>query len=178
MRKLLLLLLFVPFIAQAGWLSQAENPEKPVEVIFEVPGVSKDDLFTRSKTWIAETFVSGKSVLDSAERESGTIIAKGYIKKPCDGFLNCMATGNNKIGFTMRIDTKDGKVRTTYSNFTVFHPGTTGSVVGNVYTPGTDPSETPIHVQGVLDDAHKGVMALSEELKAYLQKETTSKNDW
>ncbi|MBA4381814.1 MAG: hypothetical protein C0406_04540 [Sideroxydans sp.] len=163
--------------ANAGALSMAEGVDKPVEVIFEVSNVQKDDLFIRSKTWVSETFVSGKSVIDSAEKETGTIIAKGYIDRACEGMFDCLANGGNKVGFKLRIDTKDGKVRTTYTNFTILRPAESGRMVGNVYVSGSGEEERPVVIQGDLDAAVKGAMQLSDSLKAYLSKET-EKSNW
>lgn len=161
----------------AGALSMAQDVDKPVEIILEVSNVLKDDLFIRSKMWVAETFVSGKAVIDSAEKETGTIIAKAYIDRICEGMFDCMGNGRNKVGFKLRIDTKDGKVRTTYTNFTILRPAETGRMVGNVYASGSNEEERPIVLQGDLDAAVKGVKQLSDALKEYLSKET-AKSNW
>lgn len=159
-------------------LSRSEDAGKPVEIIMEIPGHTKDQLFSSTKVWIAETFVSAKTVIDEADKESGRIVAKGSIGRPCGGWLDCMANGKNSIGFTMRVDLKDGKVRTTYNNLVIIRPATNGSVVGSTYTPGTADSEIPAVLQDDRDAAKNGVTGLSKSLETYLMKETSASKDW
>lgn len=126
------------FISIGGCADMERSPDAgaPIDFVLETPNKSKDQLFSASKSWIAETFVSGKTVIDDADKDSGRIIAKGRIKKPCDG-MQCMGTSDWLIGFTLRIDTKDGKIRTTYTDPTIITPPTSGSLVGLTYIAGS-----------------------------------------
>ena len=169
--KLTILAILISLGGCAG-MERATDSDKPVEFVLEAPNKTKDQLFSASKSWIAETFVSGKSVIDDADKDSGRIIAKAIIKKPCDG-VQCALESGWKIGFTLRIDTKDGKIRTTYTNPIIITPSTSGSLVGSTYVSGSQGSERPISLRGEFDDAKKAFRALSDELQSYVTNEST-----
>ncbi|WOE32745.1 MULTISPECIES: DUF4468 domain-containing protein [unclassified Acinetobacter] len=88
-----------------------------VEVI-EVPNKTKDQIFEGSKIWIAQSFKSANNVIQYADKDSGSIIGKGNIQYPCDGFIDCGAFGNDKVNFTIKIDSKDNKARVAISDIT------------------------------------------------------------
>ena len=177
--KLIKLCVLAVLIALSGCASmeRVENAGKPIEFVLDVPGKTKDQLFSASKSWIAETFVSGKTVIDDADKDSGRIIAKGNIKKPCSG-MQCIAESEWIIGFTLRIDIKDGKLRTTYTNPTVITLPEAGHYVGLTYIAGSSGSESPVSLRGELDDATKGFKSLSDELKNYALKEAAANSNW
>ena len=88
-----------------------------VEVI-DVPNKTNDQIFEGSKIWIAESFKSANNVIQYADKETGSIIGKGSIQYPCDGFTDCGAFGNDKVNFTIKIDSKDNKARVNISDVT------------------------------------------------------------
>ncbi|MDR8335095.1 hypothetical protein FPK31_20050, partial [Acinetobacter baumannii] len=56
------------------------------------------------------------------DKASGTIIGKGNMRYPCSG-MECLAmTGNERVDFTVRVDTKDGKMRVGYDGLTYSAP--------------------------------------------------------
>jgi hypothetical protein len=119
MKKLMLLIFAVSLFGCAG-MEQAKDADKPIELIFDAPGKTKDQLFSATKSWIAETFVSAKAVIDDADKDAGRIIAKGRVVSPCKQGMGCLLT--KYIAFTLRIDMKDGKARMTFSNLSVISP--------------------------------------------------------
>lgn len=165
-------------ISGCAGMEVAKNADQPIEIVQDAPGKTKDELFSASKSWLAETFVSGKAVIDDADKESGRIIAKGRIPRPCNQGLDCMANNGHMIGFTLRIDTKDGKIRTTYTNLTNIFPPHSGSLVGTVYTPGSYESALAIKLQGDLDAANTGLTALSSSLQQYVTKDSAASKNW
>lgn len=86
--------------------------------IIEVPNKSKDQIFEDSKIWIAQSFKSANNVIQYADKDTGSIIGKGNIQYPCDGLIDCGAFGNDKVNFTIKIDTKDNKARVTINDVT------------------------------------------------------------
>jgi len=96
------------------------SPEPLVQVIqvVEIDGQKKEQLFDSSKIWMAEAFKSSNNVVQYADKESGSIIGKGNIQFPCEGFIDCGAFGNDKVSFTIKIDTKDNKARVSFSDIT------------------------------------------------------------
>lgn len=174
MKKLILIVVALVMTGCAG-MERAEDADKPIEFVLEVPGKTQEQLFSASKSWIAETFVSGKSVIDDADKDSGRIIAKGRVKHPCEAASAC---GSDSIGFTLRIDIKDGKIRTTYTNATDITPPTSGYRYGLTYVAGTPETEHRIWMVGHLTDAKKAFKSLSDELQRYAASESVGSKSW
>ena len=174
MKKLMVMVVMLVMAGCAG-LDRAPDANKPIEFVLDVPGKTKDQLFSASKSWIAETFVSGKSVIDDADKDSGRIIAKGRIKHPC---VKGFACGDKLIGFTLRIDTKEGKLRTVFTNPTVYTPPKSGHMLVLTYIKGTPEGEYSIWADGDLADAKKAFGVLSDELQRYIASESVGAKSW
>ena len=172
----LLAILLIGTLFGCAGMERATDANKSIEFVLEAPNKTKDQIFSASKSWIAETFVSGKSVIDDADKDSGRIIAKGRIKHPCIQGTGCIL--GKMIGFTLRIDAKDGKIKTTYSNPTVISPPTSGYSIGLAYTPGSPESENAIWMRGDMEDAKKAFQDLSGELKSYVANESAGTKNW
>ncbi|MFV4924756.1 DUF4468 domain-containing protein [Acinetobacter baumannii] len=63
-------------------------------------------------------FKSANNVIQYSDKSTGSIIGKGNIPYPCDGFIDCGAFGNDKVNFTIKIDTKENKARVTINDVT------------------------------------------------------------
>lgn len=87
---------------------QSYTPVESAKVV-AVTGVNQKALFQKSRQWFSEYFVSGESVVDYEDAQAGTIIGKGVGKIGSDP-LGIIAY---KIRFTIRIDTKDGRMKIT-----------------------------------------------------------------
>ena len=82
---------------------------KPSEVkgatkVVEVPGASKDEIFVRAASWMAETFNSSKSVTQYSDKEAGIIKGKYVIDFP-------QLTAQGLCDATITIECKDEKCR-------------------------------------------------------------------
>jgi hypothetical protein len=162
----------------AGCAGMERSPEagKPIEFVMDAPGKTKDQLFSSSKAWIAETFVSAKAVIDDTDKDAGRIIAKAAIKHPCGA--GSYACGNEYINFTLRIDTKDGKIRTTYTNVSAYSPATGGHFVGLTFIEGTPESRHDLWMAGELADANKAFKDLSDSLLAFTTADAAASKSW
>lgn len=174
MKKLMVVAVMLMMAGCAG-MERAADADKPIEFVLDAPGKTQAQLFSASKSWIAETFVSGKTVIDDSDKDSGRIIAKGRVKHPCEKSFAC---GNELIGFTLRIDTKDGKLRTTYTNPTTIRPATSSSLVGMTYIAGSPSTESAIATTGNLEDAKKAFKDLSDSLQRYATNESATGKNW
>ncbi len=78
-----------------------------IESIVNVPNQDQKSLFKKTRQWFSQYFVSGESVIDYEDQESGTIIGNGIASNGTDSF------GLISYGFkyNIRIDTKDNKFR-------------------------------------------------------------------
>lgn len=108
-------------VGLVGCVTLPTPTEKKMEDITEVvniPDKSKDQIFEGSKIWIAQSFKSANNVIQYADKEVGSIIGKGNIQYPCDGFIDCGAFGSDRVNFTIKIDSKDNKARVVISDIT------------------------------------------------------------
>lgn len=106
--KLLLCLLFAPFFSFA----QNKLPEKDGKVIYEevdsMPGIEKDELYSRSKIWLVNTFKSAKDVVQLDDKQSGQLIGKGNFQYE---YVVLLTSGTWICSFTLQIDCRGNKAR-------------------------------------------------------------------
>lgn len=79
--------------------------------------ISKPELFVFAKTWMANTFVSSKSVIEMEDKDAGIIIGNGVFTKRLNGAFGNQL-GLDVIFFTITINVKENKYRCILSNFT------------------------------------------------------------
>ena len=98
-------------ILLCGCMSLEKVPpeQRSVQRIHEI-NLRQNQIFDKSLEWMARTFVDSKEVIELKDREGWKIIGKGITDFLAGGIakINCR--------FTMVIDIKDGKYRTTYEN--------------------------------------------------------------
>lgn len=118
MKKILVLGLVMGLVGCATMPTPTDKKMNDLVEVIEVPNKTKDQIFEGSKIWIAQSFKSANNVIQYADEDSGSIIGKGNIQYPCDGFIDCGAFGNDKVNFTIKIDSKDNKARVSISDIT------------------------------------------------------------
>lgn len=99
------------------------DPDFSFTKIMDVPKFEKSQIFNRSEEWVALTFNSGKSVIQVKNNETGRIIGRGVITVQ----KNRMSAFES-YKFTMIIDSKDGKSKVRFYNFTEVELGGSPSV--------------------------------------------------
>lgn len=113
----------------ASIVEASKNPLKEYSEIIDVQDMPKEKIFDSSKQWLAKAFKSSNNVIQYADASSGTIIGKGNIKYPCQGFNDCLQYEGGIVQFTLTIDTKDNKAKLSFSDLSVSTPTTyTGGV--------------------------------------------------
>lgn len=160
--------IFFAMIALTGCAGLEPAKESSIESVIDVPGRTKEQIYSATKIWIAETFNSAKAVIEDDDKESGRVIGNGLIQYPCSGFA-CFAKEDWKLGFTMRVDIKDQKFKITFLNLRFSMPP---SRSGMFFVPGTERNV----LQGEFDDARPALLALSEQLRAAIEKEQAKAN--
>ena len=145
------------------------EPNQPFEKVFEVPGHTRDQIFTSTKIWVAENFRSSKAVVEYESKEEGTLIGNGIIPYPCSGAFDCLGKPDWKVRFTMRVDMKDDKFRLTFSNVNLTWPPAFRSGISTAAYDG------PIHRQKDRDKVQAALLALGPQLQAAMT--TAVKND-
>jgi hypothetical protein len=77
--------------------------------------LSSGEIFDKSQEWLALTFVDSKAVIESANRDTGKIIGAGATS------ISPMTMLNIPVRFTIIIEAKEGRYRTTYTNYVAYH---------------------------------------------------------
>lgn len=114
-------LLVAPGLADAKRPEPITDEERTIVQVYEAPGFTKDQLYTTARMWIAQNFKSAKAVIEYENKDEGTIIGNGNIPFPCKGF-DCLGFGDTRVPFTMKVETKDGKIRITFTNINMAWP--------------------------------------------------------
>lgn len=119
MKKLLLTLFIVApalSMAQAIVLPRDSTTKQiSFQEVVQVPGATKDELYTRAREWFAKTFKSSKDVIQMDDRIAGKIIGKGS----GNGLTgNILLITSFWLNYTVSITIKDGRYRYEITDFT------------------------------------------------------------
>lgn len=93
-----------------GQWSLDDNNNVTYQRIVEVPDVNKDELFSRAQNYFIYNYGSGKSVIQTQDKEKGQIIGKGIYDR-----LHTFSNGTGWVCLgtwhIIRVDVKDGRAR-------------------------------------------------------------------
>jgi len=121
MKRLFILLLFFPLYAISQKTNVDEKSEVPSPFEFRLVdslSLSRSDIYTRLRTFVAIAFNSAKNVIQMDDKESGKIICKGIMNP----ILKYRLMGDTvkfkgNVKFTLQIDVKENKYRCIMNNF-------------------------------------------------------------
>lgn len=88
--------------------------------IYKIPGKTKDQLFDRALLWFADEFKNSKSGIQYQNKETGTIIVQ------CEDLISFVVS--YPVFYTLKIEVKDNKVRTTYDKIKVMNVPRTSDI--------------------------------------------------
>jgi hypothetical protein len=76
--------------------------------------LTKNEIYDKSLEWMAQTFSGSREVIELKDKDSGKIIGKGITS-----FRGKIGIGSTNVlcRFTLIVEAKDNKYRTTYNNF-------------------------------------------------------------
>jgi len=122
MKKILLLFLIILFgtfsYAQTakemlneiqGKWQLDDNKNVTVFKVIEAPGLKKEEIFNRALNYFTYNYVSGKSVIQTQDKENGLIVGKGIYNNVHIGIS--LLTTYVDAYHILRVDVKDGKAR-------------------------------------------------------------------
>ena len=112
-------ILFAAALLAGGATDAQSPPPLSVSSISEAPGKTKAQVCRAARDWVAASFVDSKAVIEVFDPDAGTIIGKGRV------VMHGYAYTPFNVGFTMKIDCRDGKVRATFDGFTMHTQGHT-----------------------------------------------------
>lgn len=109
MKKYLLILLLLPFSLFAQDFPLDSITQRVVYKAVVPAEATKDQLYTRSRTWFAKTFQDADKVLTLEDKEAGQLIGKGFSPVAFRG-------ETFRIWFSLVVECKDNKYRYTFEN--------------------------------------------------------------
>lgn len=150
------------FIFAMGCVAQQYQPIETTEVV-KVSNQDQKAIYNKTRQWFSQYFVSGKSVVDYEDPETGTIIGNGIARIGSDTF----GLIQYKIKYNIRIDTKDGKFRAITT--IIEHTNTDSSSTYTVHNVSEERTNDAInHVSKIVND-----------IKAYVtDKKHKSDSNW
>tara|TARA_R100000789_G_scaffold64671_2_gene61109 strand:- start:783 stop:1274 length:492 start_codon:yes stop_codon:yes gene_type:complete len=104
----------VTTLAGCGTMTAAPESDLTYQQVHEVE-LSQGEIFEKAQEWLAITFVDSKEVVEVASPDTGTIIGKGIVQISPTGIVGI------PVRFTVRIDTKEGRYRSTYTNYVAYY---------------------------------------------------------
>lgn len=124
MRKLILAMLLSVVGTSNTYAAKGDVLEGNIQQVIELPNLSKENIYSGSRQWVATTFRDSQSVIQMDDKADGIIIGKGNFKYPCSGSWMCSAFQNDIVKFTVKIEAKDNKARITFSDIRRYSPPT------------------------------------------------------
>jgi len=113
-----ILCFFVCILSVVAFASCASMPVAPMEdrsmqKVHDID-LTKNEIYDKSLEWMAQTLSGSREVIELKDKDSGKIIGKGITS-----FRGKIGIGSTNVlcRFTLIVEAKDNKYRTTYNNF-------------------------------------------------------------
>lgn len=132
MKKLIAASVFGLAIANPAHAAKGDVLESQIQEVIEFEGISRDKIYSGSRQWVAQAFKSAQDVIQMDDKDSGVIIAKGNMQYPCSGSWLCSGYNDARVKFTLKIESRDGRARVTFSDIVHYSPT---SYAGGFKTP-------------------------------------------
>jgi hypothetical protein len=81
------------------------------DAVIQTPGLTKEQIISKSQIWIAKNFRSAKNVIDFVDINEGIITGNAITSAPIVG------AGLHDMMYNFTIQAKDGRFKISYSNF-------------------------------------------------------------
>ncbi|WP_202740557.1 DUF4468 domain-containing protein [Acinetobacter sp. 'aerobic (ED)'] len=161
------LILIGSFLVLTGCATTPQKPAEPVkfEKIYQIDGLNQAQVYDGARQWFATAFRSANAVIQYEDKTTGSIIGKGNMAYRCSGFADCMTvTAGDRVDFTVRVDTKDGRMRVGYDNLTHYKPAQ--MINGVRYSETNRPiTEGYPSAKIIVDELNKSSDAMAEKIK-------------
>jgi hypothetical protein len=152
--------LSVTVLASCASMPVAPMEERSVQKVHEID-LTKNEIYDISLEWMARTFYDNKEVIEIKDKENGKIISKGIVRfKGKIGWFSA----DIPCRFTLTVEAKDNKYRTTYNNFVALHGESQSRPV-------------PLEEKAYVDAVKAKLAIIDEDLFGYLKK-YKSNPDW
>jgi hypothetical protein len=123
--------------------------------------LTKNEIYDTSLEWMAQTLSGPREVIELKDKDNGKIIGKGITS-----FRGKVGIGSTNVlcRFTLTVEAKDNRYRTTYSNFV--------GLWGESYS-----RPEPLEQKEYLDAVKSKLTRIDDDLYNYLKK-SKSNNKW
>jgi ethanolamine ammonia-lyase large subunit len=122
--------------------------------------LTKNEIYDASLEWMAQTLSGPREVIELKDKDNGKIIGKGITS-----FRGKIGIGSTNVlcRFTLIVEAKDNKYRTTYNNFV--------GLWGESYN-----RPEPVDKKEYIDSVKAKLALLDEDLYNYLKKSKSNAN--
>jgi hypothetical protein len=122
--------------------------------------LTKNEIYDASLEWMAQTLSGPREVIELKDKDNGKIIGKGITS-----FRGKIGIGSTNVlcRFTLIVEAKDNKYRTTYNNFV--------GLWGESYN-----RPEPVDKKEYIDSVKAKLALLDEDLYNYLKKSKSNTN--
>ena len=107
--------IITPSIAQEGvTLKTNDNGNKYLQEVIDLPGQSKDAIYTAAYTWFAKNFNDSNTVIKHSDKDQGIIVGNGTASIYFTyNTMNINVPINGTLNYNIQVDVKGNKVRFT-----------------------------------------------------------------
>lgn len=150
--------------ASAKRPAQLTDEDRTVVQVYEAPGYTSDQVHTAARMWIAQKFESAQAVIEYENKEEGVIIGNGLVSYPCTGGFACSIRAEAwRVAFTMKVESKDGRFRVTFTNVRLAVPAYNYTAAREV--PIADPKDM-VNIRAKLLDLGNEIVASMDQVQA------------
>lgn len=167
MKKILLCVALGSGVVLGGCATAPQQPSEPVkfEKVYQIEGLNQAQIYDGARQWFATAFRSANAVIQYEDKATGSIIGKGNMPYRCSGFADCMTvTSGDRVDFTVRVDTKDGRMRVSYDNLTHYQPSHMSGTV-RIQESNRQINESTPSAKLTLDALNKSADEMAEKIK-------------
>ncbi len=174
MTRIAFFLLLFATLAGCAYTRTLPPADIVVQKVVEAPGVTKEEIFDKSRIWFARSFRQSmarwqeqnerRTVIQYENEGKGIVIGNGAILYPHEGLTSESYKTGWEVRFTLEIEAKEGKARVTFSRLTMFVP----SVICGYYSYATSSYERVLEAEE-LAKVRPVFLDLAEQLGAFLK---------
>jgi hypothetical protein len=152
-------ILSVVVLASCASMPVAPIKDRSVQKVHDIE-LTKNEIYDLSLEWMYQTFLDQKDVIELKDNEKGMLIGKGITS--FEGKIGII-TVTIPCRFTLIVETKDSKYRTTYNNFI----GLWGENYGR---------PEPLEQKAYVDAVKAKLVRIDDDLHSYLETSKANSN--
>jgi hypothetical protein len=165
------LILIALLIAGCAAYRPMPAEELTIGTEINVPGLSSQQIFDKSKQWIVRHLYSKENIIEVADRNAGIIVANGYIDYPATGKLESIERIQYLIYFVMREKIHNSRLTLTFSGLELYIPRNYRRSRFWPMQEYTGGYSVPLRQRSDYQAARKGLLEIAERLGEYLRKD-------